>query len=125
MLVLSIGTGQGAARSRNTPPSNTIAWARPAINGSMEGSATAAHQTVFEVFLAHESQSLQVLPDTLGQLTSLQTLDLSWCSSLRELPDLSGLTSLQTLDLSWCTSLEELLGQDLGKTWATSLACSC
>ena len=45
-----------------------------------------------------ECRSLKVLPD-LSALTSQQTLDLSRCESLTALPDLSALTSLQTLNL--------------------------
>merc|ERR1712137_212745 len=46
------------------------------------------------------------LPNTIGQLGSLQILNLSYCSKLTELPNTIGqLGSLQRLDLQWCEKL--------------------
>ena len=55
----------------------------------------------------HYCTSLTALPN-LSALTSLQKLYLNRCSSLTALPDLSALTSLQTLNLSGCKSLMAL-----------------
>nr|ACN40032.1 unknown [Picea sitchensis] len=53
--------------------------------------------------------TLQMLPDSVGNLTGLQKLDLSWCSTLQMLPDSVGnLTGLQTLALGWCSTLQTL-----------------
>ncbi|CAM6003401.1 unnamed protein product, partial [Sphagnum balticum] len=58
-------------------------------------------------FLA--DKKLKELPTSNGQLTTLQTLDLSYCSQLKELPSsISQLTTLQTLNLSKCSQLKEL-----------------
>jgi Leucine-rich repeat (LRR) protein len=46
--------------------------------------------------------SLNRLPPELARLTSLQSLNLSWCKQLSELPPLARLTSLRSLDLSGC-----------------------
>ena len=51
--------------------------------------------------------SLEELPDLSG-LAALQTLDMSGCTSMAALPALSGLTSLQMLDLSSCSALAAL-----------------
>jgi predicted nucleotidyltransferase len=51
---------------------------------------------------------LNRLPPELECLTSLQSLDLSWCEQLSDLSPLASLTSLQTLDLSWCKQLNDL-----------------
>ncbi len=46
------------------------------------------------------------LPASIGQLITLQRLDLSQCSQLKELPTSIGqLTTLQTLNLSYCSQL--------------------
>eukprot|EP00253_Pinus_taeda_P007627 PITA_07627 len=53
--------------------------------------------------------SLKVLPGSFGNLTNLQAIDLSLCSSLEVLPDSFGnLTNLQTIRLSRCSSLQVL-----------------
>lgn len=44
----------------------------------------------------------------LSSLTSLQTLDLSWCEGVSELGPLSGLTALRSLDLSGCKRVSDL-----------------
>ena len=56
---------------------------------------------------------LSSLPESLGGLGLLQTLDLRYCSGLSSLPEslpesLGGLGSLQTLDLSGCYELSSL-----------------
>eukprot|EP00253_Pinus_taeda_P007810 PITA_07810 len=52
---------------------------------------------------------LERLPDSVGQLTGLQTLDFSRCSSVERLPDSVGqLTGLQSLNLQECTRLQGL-----------------
>jgi Leucine-rich repeat (LRR) protein len=59
--------------------------------------------------------SLTSLPERLGELQTLQTLDLTWCTGLVSLPERLGeLKTLQTLDLQYCTglvSLPERLGE--------------
>eukprot|EP00253_Pinus_taeda_P021417 PITA_21417 len=53
--------------------------------------------------------SLQTLPDSVGNLSGLQSLDLRSCSSLQTLPDSVGnLSGLQSLDLSCCYNLQTL-----------------
>eukprot|EP00253_Pinus_taeda_P015666 PITA_15666 len=53
--------------------------------------------------------SLQTLPDSVGNLSGLQSLHLTSCSSLQTLPDSVGnLSGLQSLHLSWCRSLQAL-----------------
>jgi hypothetical protein len=47
---------------------------------------------------------LQQLPESLGQLSALSSLDLSQCSSLVELPESLGqLTALSSPELSECS----------------------
>ncbi|XP_059073904.1 disease resistance protein RUN1-like [Cryptomeria japonica] len=54
-------------------------------------------------------QSLNNLPDTIGNLSQLQHLDLQGCRSLNNLPDTIGnLSQLQHLDLQECLSLNNL-----------------
>ncbi|XP_057865519.1 disease resistance protein RPV1 [Cryptomeria japonica] len=54
-------------------------------------------------------RSLNNLPDTIGNLSQLQHLNLQWCQSLNNLPDTIGnLSQLQHLDLQWCQSLNNL-----------------
>ena len=49
------------------------------------------------------------LPDTIGGLAALRTLDLTNCSSLTALPNtIGGLGALRTLDLTNCSSLTAL-----------------
>jgi Leucine Rich repeats (2 copies) len=48
---------------------------------------------------------LKRLPPELERLSSLQTLDLSWCGQLSDLSPLAGLSSLQTLNLFGCGQL--------------------
>jgi hypothetical protein len=51
---------------------------------------------------------LKELPTSIGQLTTLQKLDLSWWSKLKELPTSIGqLTTLQKFYLSQCDELKE------------------
>lgn len=53
--------------------------------------------------------NLRRLPDTLGHLTSLVTLDLCGCENLENLPEsIVKLMCLETLDLSFCSALTEL-----------------
>ena len=50
---------------------------------------------------------LQVLPESLGALTGLKTLDLMYCDTLTALPEsLGALTGLEDLELSGCTHLK-------------------
>jgi hypothetical protein len=52
---------------------------------------------------------LQELPTSIGQLNTLQMLDLTRCLSLQELPTSIGqLNALQKLDLTRCSSLQDL-----------------
>jgi hypothetical protein len=52
---------------------------------------------------------LQQLPDTIGQLTALGSLDLLMCSSLQQLPDTFGqLTALTRLSIAYCKTLQYL-----------------
>ena len=64
------------------------------------------------------SKGVTQLPESLGQLGELQTLDLSSCSKLTSLPESMGnLTGLQKLDLCGCSGLLSLpweLGQLTG-----------
>jgi hypothetical protein len=49
------------------------------------------------------------LPESLGQLAALTTLDLSWCRALTGLPESLGqLAALTTLDLSDCDRADEI-----------------
>nr|PNR42079.1 hypothetical protein PHYPA_016908 [Physcomitrium patens] len=53
--------------------------------------------------------SLTSLPNELGNLTSLTTFDLRGCSRFTSLPnELGNLTSLTTLNMEWCSSLTSL-----------------
>jgi Leucine-rich repeat (LRR) protein len=52
---------------------------------------------------------IRVLPNSIGELTLLKYLDLSWNKNLITLPDsITGLRNLQTLKLNWCRNLKEL-----------------
>jgi Leucine-rich repeat (LRR) protein len=52
---------------------------------------------------------LQLLPESIGGLGSLQHLDISWCRALQQLPRSIGrLGSLQYLDISRCGALQQL-----------------
>merc|ERR1712032_1466120 len=54
-------------------------------------------------------QSLEALPERVGDLSNLQTPDLFYCSNLETLPErLGDLSSLQTLSLYRCSSLKAL-----------------
>lgn len=56
------------------------------------------------------SVNLTMLPESIGQLTNLQSLNLKWCKELTMLPEWIGqLTNLQSLDLSNCGELKEPL----------------
>jgi hypothetical protein len=56
-----------------------------------------------------ELATLNRVPQELGRLTSLQSLDLTRCERLsRDLSPLAGLTSLQSLNLSLCVGLTDL-----------------
>ena len=55
MLVLSLGTGRPETPEPGRHHMTQLGWALPAVTAAMEGSATAAHNTVFEVFHAHKS----------------------------------------------------------------------
>ena len=58
----------------------------------------------------------------MGALTNLETLDLSFCEGLDQLPDgLGALTKLQTLNLSWCKGLTQLPDEMGTLTGLTSL----
>jgi Leucine-rich repeat (LRR) protein len=48
------------------------------------------------------------MPDTIGNLTGLKTLDLSGCKSLTTLPAISKLTVLKAMNLNDCKSLKTL-----------------
>jgi internalin A len=48
------------------------------------------------------------LPRELGRLTSLQSLNLSWCSQLLDLSPLTTLATLRSLDLCACRQLRDL-----------------
>jgi leucine-rich repeat protein SHOC2 len=53
--------------------------------------------------------SLQQLPDTIGQLTTLSSLNLGGCRSLQQVPvSIGQLPALSSLDLSYCSSLQQL-----------------
>ena len=57
----------------------------------------------------HTNCPLRELPKEVGQLTRLQTLDLSYCSGLTALPaELGALTRLRELYLSYCSGLTAL-----------------
>jgi Leucine-rich repeat (LRR) protein len=74
------------------------------------------------------SQSLNALPEWLGEMRNLQKLDLSYCSGLTALPESMGrLTGLQKLDLSWCrglTALPESMGSQTGLQDLDLSSCS-
>ncbi|CAK0805172.1 unnamed protein product, partial [Prorocentrum cordatum] len=56
-----------------------------------------------------ECAALQALPEDLGQLSALQKLYLSYCWALQALPESLGqLSALQTLDLRYCPALQAL-----------------
>jgi hypothetical protein len=67
--------------------------------------------------LGIDFSEIRQLPDTIGPLTALTSLDLSGCNRLQQLPAIIGqltaiigqLTALTRLDLSGCYSLEQLL----------------
>uniref|UniRef100_M1D0W4 ADP-ribosyl cyclase/cyclic ADP-ribose hydrolase n=2 Tax=Solanum tuberosum TaxID=4113 RepID=M1D0W4_SOLTU len=48
------------------------------------------------------------LPRSIAQLGALQSLDLSYCKRLKELPDFMEMQNLKTLNLSYCKNLEEV-----------------
>ncbi|KAK4712988.1 hypothetical protein R3W88_018895 [Solanum pinnatisectum] len=48
------------------------------------------------------------LPRNIAQLGALQSLDLSYCKRLKELPDFMEMRNLETLNLSHCVNLEEV-----------------
>ncbi|XP_059307760.1 TMV resistance protein N-like [Lycium ferocissimum] len=52
--------------------------------------------------------SFEPLPRSISQLGALQSLDLSDCERLKELPDIIGMPNLETLNLSNCMNLEEV-----------------
>src|SRR5271166_3921122 len=53
-------------------------------------------------------KTLTRLPPELERLTSLQSLNLSWCRRISDLPPLASLTSLQSLSLSGCDNLSDI-----------------
>jgi hypothetical protein len=52
-----------------------------------------------------DHRELAEVPASLGDLTQLRTLDLSYCPKLTSIPDLSKLQNLETLNLRGCTGL--------------------
>jgi Leucine-rich repeat (LRR) protein len=57
----------------------------------------------------YDCRQLKMLPDALGKLTMLTSLNLSSCRALQTLPDtLGGLTQLTNLALAGCRTLETL-----------------
>jgi internalin A len=72
--------------------------------------------------------SIEKLPPSLGLLTSLQELNLSWCQALTDVSGISCLTGLQELNLSWCQALTDVSGlsgltglQQLNLSWCQTL----
>jgi Leucine-rich repeat (LRR) protein len=62
-----------------------------------------------------ECVRLKRLPESIGHLTDLEHLDLSYCRRLGALPNaIVGLVSLRSLDLEFCTKLKHL-PEELGK----------
>eukprot|EP00253_Pinus_taeda_P034138 PITA_34138 len=76
-----------------------------------------------KVFL--NCEQLQTLPESIGNLSGLQSLDLYRCRNLKMLPDSVGkLSGLQSLHLSSCSSLQTL-PDSVGKLSASKvLTCS-
>ena len=97
------------------PPSVHLAAVRVYERGSTESSnvVAACPESLGELRL--DSQRMTMLPDSMGQLAALTTLDLRYCNKLTGLPKWIGhLTALTTLDLRSCeslTGLPELMGQ--------------
>ncbi|KAK6794217.1 hypothetical protein RDI58_007670 [Solanum bulbocastanum] len=54
------------------------------------------------------------LPRSIAQLTALQTLYLSWCNRLQELPDFTGMPSLDILGLNCCNISDGGLPEHIG-----------
>jgi internalin A len=55
-----------------------------------------------------EFATLTRLPQELERLTSLQSLNLSWCDRISDLSPLASLTALQSLSLSGCDNLSDI-----------------
>lgn len=69
---------------------------------------------------------LKALPETLGNLTALQILGVSYCDMLESLPNSIGdLTALTRLDVSYCCSLKQLPKSVGGLSSLKSLSLSC
>ena len=67
------------------------------------GQSTKPFKGVVKTVVHCDCKQLGSLPDSIGQLTHLHTLNLSRCEQLGSLPaEIGQLTSLQTLYLSYC-----------------------
>ncbi|MCH85585.1 NBS-LRR resistance protein, partial [Trifolium medium] len=61
---------------------------------------------------------LVTMPDWLGTMTSLQTLEIKWCSNLTSLPDsFKELKNLHELRISNCPMLENKCKKETGEEW--------
>jgi internalin A len=58
--------------------------------------------------LALDSLRIVDLPESIGSLAQLESLDLSQCLWLTDISPLSRLTALQSLDLSWCSQIADI-----------------
>ncbi|GLT77789.1 hypothetical protein SLA2020_493470 [Shorea laevis] len=60
---------------------------------------------------------IEALPDWLGNLSSLQSLDISYCSSLRYVKAIQRLSNLKQLDIFRCHELRERCAKESGSEW--------
>ncbi len=106
---------QCVAALRASPPTDRFVVSAPFDDATVEQLIDLLPPTLQHLELSHAS--ITVVPESLGNLTALRSLDLSECSQLTALPESVGnLGALLTMDLSGCdklTALPESVG-DLG-----------
>ncbi|XP_074313131.1 putative disease resistance protein RGA1 isoform X2 [Silene latifolia] len=75
------------------------------------------HLTALENLSIARCKGLKGLPEWIGCLSSLQSLTIECCDNLKSLGGIQSITSLQELDIFYCSHLKERCEEPRGKEW--------